>query len=154
MSVLEDVIDAQSPTELSDRLPGALARHLGWVDAFDPATLTITPLDASVDLRGEQTRQTEQITRTLHDLLARLFRSLSYEQPIDDSSMTPRERDIARLVAEGLTNRQIATRLGITPGTVKKHLTSTLTKADCTNRTQLAIVWRQAHPAGPGSRSS
>lgn len=136
--VLEEVIDAQSLAELGDRLADALARHLGWTGSFDAATLTISPVGGGLDPHAEE------IATTLRGLLARLLRSLSYEQPLDDWSFTPREREIAQLVADGLTNRQIAAQLGITPDTVKKHLTNALTKADCTNRTQLAMVWRGA----------
>jgi DNA-binding CsgD family transcriptional regulator len=135
--VLEDVIDAQSLAELAERLPGALARHLGWTDGFDATTLTISRVDDSADPHAQE------IATALSGLLARLLLpSMPYEQPVDDWAWTPREREIARLVADGLTNRQIAARLGITPDTVKKHLTNALLKADCTNRTQLALVWQ------------
>jgi DNA-binding CsgD family transcriptional regulator len=142
VSVLEDVIDTQSLAELGDRLPDALVRHLGWVDGFEAATLTVSPLGGGLDPHAEE------IAKTLNALLARLLRSLSYEEPFDDWSFTAREGEIVRLVADGLTNRQIAARLGITPDTVKKHLTNALTKADCTNRTQLAIVWRRTQRVG------
>lgn len=41
---------------------------------------------------------------------------------VDPDALTPRQREVARLDAEGLTNREIAARLSISPGTVKKHL--------------------------------
>jgi DNA-binding CsgD family transcriptional regulator len=57
--------------------------------------------------------------------------------------LTTREQLITELVAEGLTNRQVARRLTITVGTVKKHLTHAMAKTGSTSRTQLAVRWRQ-----------
>ncbi|MGP4103417.1 response regulator transcription factor [Nonomuraea sp. KM90] len=62
------------------------------------------------------------------------------------TALTPREHDVAELVAAGLTNDQIANRLFITIDTVKKHLTHILSKTRCSSRTQLAIAWRGSRP--------
>ncbi|MFI9561060.1 helix-turn-helix transcriptional regulator [Nonomuraea endophytica] len=61
----------------------------------------------------------------------------------DRPSLTLREQQVAELVAAGLTNDQIAGRLYITVGTVKKHLSQILAKSSCTSRTQLAVLWQQ-----------
>jgi DNA-binding CsgD family transcriptional regulator len=58
-------------------------------------------------------------------------------------SLTSRERLVTELVADGLTNCQIAQRLHITVDTVKKHLTHAMAKTECNSRTQLALRWRQ-----------
>jgi DNA-binding CsgD family transcriptional regulator len=58
-------------------------------------------------------------------------------------SLTPREREVAELVAGGLTNREIARTLCIGEPTVKKHVTRALAATGCASRTQLAIVWRR-----------
>jgi len=57
--------------------------------------------------------------------------------------LTNRELDIARLAATGLPNKKIATRLGISEGTVKTHLYNTFQKLDVRNRTQLAALVRE-----------
>lgn len=49
--------------------------------------------------------------------------------------LSEREREVLRLVAEGLSNREIAGRLVITPATVKKHLEHIYTRLDVRNRT-------------------
>jgi DNA-binding NarL/FixJ family response regulator len=54
-------------------------------------------------------------------------------------SLTPRERDIVALVAEGLANAEIATRLSIRETTARNHLTSILDKLELSNRFQLAV---------------
>lgn len=59
-------------------------------------------------------------------------------------SLTPREHDVAGLVAAGLTNDEIAEQLFISIDTVKKHLTHALSKTGCRTRTQLAITWQAA----------
>jgi DNA-binding CsgD family transcriptional regulator len=53
--------------------------------------------------------------------------------------LTPQERNVARLVATGLTNREIAERLFITMNTVETHLRHIFQKLDVSSRTQLAI---------------
>jgi DNA-binding CsgD family transcriptional regulator len=54
------------------------------------------------------------------------------------ASLTPTELDVVRLVSEGLANKDIATRLFISPRTVQTHLTHVYTKLGLTSRVQLA----------------
>ncbi|MFD6563643.1 response regulator [Micromonospora profundi] len=53
--------------------------------------------------------------------------------------LTAREQDVLALVAEGLTNAEIAERLHIGVTTVKTHITSLMTKTDSPNRVRLAL---------------
>ncbi|WP_293341599.1 LuxR family transcriptional regulator [Mycobacterium sp.] len=54
------------------------------------------------------------------------------------ASLTPAERDVVRLVSEGLANNDIATRLFVSPRTVQTHLTHVYSKLGLTSRVQLA----------------
>jgi predicted ATPase/class 3 adenylate cyclase/DNA-binding CsgD family transcriptional regulator len=54
------------------------------------------------------------------------------------ASLTPAERDVVRLVSEGLGNSDIATRLFVSPRTVQSHLTHVYAKLGLTSRVQLA----------------
>jgi len=54
------------------------------------------------------------------------------------ASLTPTERDVVRPVSEGLPNKDIATRLFISPRTVQTHLMHVYAKLDLTSRVQLA----------------
>jgi predicted ATPase/class 3 adenylate cyclase/DNA-binding CsgD family transcriptional regulator len=53
------------------------------------------------------------------------------------AALTPTERDVVRLVSEGLANSDIATRLFVSPRTVQSHLTHVYTKLGLTSRVQL-----------------
>jgi len=57
--------------------------------------------------------------------------------------LTEREREVLALVAEGLTNRQIAERLVISENTVRAHLRNILDKLHVHNRVQAALLFRQ-----------
>ena len=54
--------------------------------------------------------------------------------------LTPRESELAGLVAKGLRNREIAERMAVTEGTVKVYLNTIYTKLGINNRTALALL--------------
>jgi DNA-binding NarL/FixJ family response regulator len=56
------------------------------------------------------------------------------------STITTREREVLALVAEGLSNKEVAAQLHIEPGTVKTHLAHLLTKLQARDRVQLVIL--------------
>lgn len=58
--------------------------------------------------------------------------------------LTPRERQVLGLVRNGLANKQIARRLGISERTVKAHLTSVFQRIGVVDRTQAAL-WAERH---------
>ncbi len=71
--------------------------------------------------------------------------------PGPPSGLTGREREVARLVAEGLTNKAIAARLVISQRTAQGHVEHILTKLGFTSRAQIAAwVAEQAGRPGPG----
>jgi DNA-binding NarL/FixJ family response regulator len=55
--------------------------------------------------------------------------------------LTPRERDIARLVAQGLKNKEIAERLFLSEGTVRNNIVVIMEKLEVSNRTQLSMAY-------------
>ena len=62
-------------------------------------------------------------------------------------ALSPREREVAGLVAQGLTNAEIAGRLFIQPDSVKKSVTRILGKLGLRDRVQLVIILRDAPDA-------
>jgi DNA-binding CsgD family transcriptional regulator len=74
--------------------------------------------------------------------LIRFYLNVS-SAPAVTVKLTPREREVVGLVAEGMTNRQVAAALSISIETVKHHLTHALVVTGCANRTQLALAWHR-----------
>jgi DNA-binding NarL/FixJ family response regulator len=73
----------------------------------------------------------------------------SRRAPRTATTLTDREREVLRLVGDGLPNKSIARRLGISERTVKAHLTSIFQQLGVTDRTQAALwAQRQAHVLG------
>jgi len=65
--------------------------------------------------------------------------------------LTPREREVAALIARGLTNRQIASRLVITERTADTHVQHILNKLNVNSRAQIA-AWAVEHGLQTGSK--
>jgi DNA-binding NarL/FixJ family response regulator len=57
----------------------------------------------------------------------------------DQGCLSPRELEVLRLVVEGLTNQEIADRLGLARRTVQAHVANALEKTQTRSRTQLAV---------------
>lgn len=64
-------------------------------------------------------------------------------------SLTPTELRVARLAADGRTNREIAQTLYVTLKTVEGHLARVYAKLEINGRPQLAIVLGEENPRGP-----
>lgn len=61
--------------------------------------------------------------------------------------LTPRREEVACLIAQGLTNREIAHRLGISVFTVRHHVSNVLKGLGVTNRVQVAFLKGQHQPS-------
>jgi DNA-binding NarL/FixJ family response regulator len=60
--------------------------------------------------------------------------------PAELEELTEREREVLALVAAGLSNREIAERLVMSPATAKTHVSRILLKLDARDRTQLVVI--------------
>jgi DNA-binding NarL/FixJ family response regulator len=112
---------------------GVRAGALGFLLKDAPAEdliRTIQRIDA-----GEAFVQPEIASRVLRELIG------PQKPPYED--ITDREHDVLVLLAQGLTNREIAEQLVVTEGTVKNHVSNILAKLQAENRTQAAEIARR-----------
>ncbi|MFB7877519.1 response regulator [Nocardia sp. NPDC056064] len=74
------------------------------------------------------------------------------KQPPPDAlaALTDREREVMTLVAEGLTNAEIAARLYLSPATARTHVSRILTKLAARDRTQLVVLAYESGLVRPG----
>ena len=70
----------------------------------------------------------------------------------DADSLTPRERQVLRLVGEGQSTKEIARELGISRATVRCHIQRTLTKLGVPTRLQAAVLIPPAAPIPASSQ--
>ena len=68
-------------------------------------------------------------------------------------SLSPREKEVVRLVTEGLTTAAMAERLGISPHTVRDHLKNLFRKTGTSSRSELLGLVSRATPATAGDRT-
>jgi DNA-binding NarL/FixJ family response regulator len=86
-------------------------------------------------LRGESLLHGEVATR----LLRRLAEEPARPDELPAVPLTPREAEVLGLLAQGLTNREIAGQLFVSVGTVKVHVERILAKLGVSDRTQAAV---------------
>ena len=70
------------------------------------------------------------------------------------AALTEREREVMALVAQGLTNDDIATRLHLSPLTAKTHVNRAMTKLGARDRAQLVVLAYQSGLVRPGAREA
>lgn len=114
LSAVKEARDRHIPREALASLTEALPTGIGMTIDFDAAETLGQPLVVLRPRRDEQA----------------LFADLS-----------PREREVAGLVAVGLRNRDIAVALGISLGTVKDHVHRILAKSGLDSRAGIAARW-------------
>jgi DNA-binding NarL/FixJ family response regulator len=85
--------------------------------------------------------------RLIAEFAARPDRTSTPEALVE---LTDREREITRLVAEGLTNNEIAGRLVISPLTAKTHVSNILRKLGCRDRAALVALAYESGLVAPG----
>ena len=134
--------------DLDDYVFGALrAGASGFLlKTVDPAGL----IDSVRRLAAGESVVAPEVTRRILDEFVQLDRARAAPVPPSTrlAALTPRELDILRLVAEGLSNRQIAGRLTISVATAKTHVSRLLGKLGCSSRVQAAILAKEEGLAG------
>jgi len=88
------------------------------------------------------------VTRRIMAQLA--LQSRARADPVSLANITEREREVLRLVGEGLNNAEIAERLVITPLTAKTHVSRIMTKLLVRDRAQLVVLAYESGLVRPG----
>ncbi len=133
--------DARRASELKARADTGWTSCEGWADLARllaaPAAGTDGWADIALWLSGVEDRFAGRglpaLSRRCRDVLAE-----SNLNPWAAAGVSAREADVFRLLSEGLTNKDIAARLHLSPRTVEKHVESLLRKVGARSRTELA----------------
>lgn len=91
-------------------------------------------------------------TRRLISEFARTRPNVDAAPPSGLAALTPRETEVLRLIAEGLSNPEIAKRLVVTEETVKTHVSRVLNKLGLRDRTQAVVTAYESGLVVPGYR--
>lgn len=96
-------------------------------------------------LKSDDTKKQISTIKAVYDGLPIISEQAlkSYSESKKESFLTPRENDITELIANGLSNKEIASQLYISEGTVRNTISIILEKLELRDRTQLAIYYWQ-----------
>ena len=108
------------------------------------------PLESQNHILMEHEPAWPQFLEAVHDFLPTAAAAAEFPLPLAFSELSPREHEVLLLIAEGLSNQQIADRLFRSEKTVRNHINSIFSKIGVQNRAQ-AIV--RVHDAGIGHRA-
>lgn len=142
----EQYAAAREHFERATRLHGERRGQVLWCRwaVAEAARLNGTP-DAESLLRGVREEAEAEgfvpvVTRCERSLRAMGVRLRRSQTPPSHSVLTSREREVADLVVEGLTDHEIAARLGVAARTVESHLASARRKLGAANRSHLVAL--------------
>ena len=127
---------------LRERLPETRAIVLTSFDDDDALAAALDEGAAAYLLKSVRGAEITEVIRavaagrTLLDRRTVTRHKARHEDPTD--GLTPSELRVIELIGEGMSNREIAERLGIVEKTVKNHITSVLAKMGLQRRTQVA----------------
>jgi two-component system, NarL family, nitrate/nitrite response regulator NarL len=152
-AVLLDVpapVGLRAPGQLESAIPDArvVALNVPEADVITWAEAGVSGLlDAAVDI--EELAQAVETTAEGGTVCSPRLAAVLLRRAAGDhrpaATLTAREREIAELLEEGLSNKEIAERLEIGLPTVKNHVHNILTKLKATRRGQAAAMLRDEH---------
>jgi len=100
--------------------------------------------------RGDALLSPSVTRRLISDIASRPERPAATGRIL--ASLTDREREVMTLVAEGLSNDEIAARLFLSPLTAKTHVSRIMTKLGARDRAQLVVMAYETGLVTPGTR--
>lgn len=126
--------------------PGAIRQHLGPLTRSEIAALLEIAAGAPVspEVAGTLRERSGGNPYQLTELLVQ-WQGAGFPAPAGDRvELTAREREVLACLAEGMTNQQVATALGISSRTVAVHVSNLLRKTSSASRTEAAL-WGVRH---------
>jgi NarL family two-component system response regulator LiaR len=109
-------------------------------DALQAGAIGYLLKDVSADALAEAIRAAHAGRGTLSPEAAQALVQAAAKPPTPGHDLTQRERDVLALLVEGLSNREIADRLVVSPSTIKSHVSHTLAKLGVASRTEAAAL--------------
>lgn len=140
--------DAEGLLDLVREMPPILALvadethvyHL-WISGVSG----LLPRDAGADVLASAIRSLTQGLAVFDPILLRsLMAAEDVERTEPESPLSPREMDVLHLLADGLSNRAIASELVISEHTVKFHVNSIMSKLNAESRTEAVVIAMRA----------
>jgi DNA-binding NarL/FixJ family response regulator len=127
-----DIVLLESPfrSELSPLAGGDAPPVIVLVERSSPPDAAVVP--RFVHAVVEKSTSLANLSRVIGEALER-----RQSAPVE---LTARQREVLKLIAEGLDNAQIAARLGISPRTARAHVSGVLERLGVENRTQAAVT--------------
>jgi len=121
------------------REPGSLRMSGGAAHLLEVVANQAAILIDSVQMLEELERKDQRLERLVDQLLAETgARPVSSAELL--APLTRREQQVLELLVDGLTNREIASRLTVEPDTIKDHVQSIIKKLGATDRTHAAVI--------------
>ena len=112
----------------------------------EPATLARATaevrfaLEQAANAAEEAAAYARAVANVLSSLSERALPAPVPRTPCAENPLSPREREVLSLVAEGRSNKAIADALSVSPNTIKTHVASLFTKLNADSRVQLATI--------------
>jgi two-component system, NarL family, response regulator LiaR len=96
--------------------------------------------DVSAEELAEAIRAAHAGRGTLSPAALQVLIRTSGRSPTPGDDLTAREREVLALMAEGLSNTEIAKKLIVSPSTIKSHVSNILSKLEVTSRTEAVAL--------------
>ncbi|SIQ76293.1 DNA-binding response regulator, NarL/FixJ family, contains REC and HTH domains [Paenibacillus sp. RU4T] len=152
LCIMNNRINQQSGLDVISKLKqaGASCRFMYLTSSMRPAELQ-QALDLGIEglvlkeaLPEELIHSVRMIHRGRKYYDVELLESRLTDKPAENShNLTPKELEVLQMLSEGLSNKEIASRLVVTEYTVKKHVSQVLSKLELTDRTKAALFYHQ-----------
>ena len=119
-------------------------------DALQAGAISYLLKDVDANRLAEAVRAAWRGQVTLSSSVAQVLVQEASRPPVPDYELTERELEILALLVKGRTNKEIATCLALSPGTVRIYVSTILSKLGVRNRTEAASLALQHHLVSQG----